>query len=178
MEAEVRHSARIALTLFASLIAAQWPAAAQAQSSQLGCVFEAASAGRQVLRCHRSVTIVVEAGARFTLVDRDGDGLADSARLRRKALLIEAPAGQAGFVVITPQAIAAVRGTRWAVDVSGGKTSVFVERGRVGVRRASAEAGVVLGSGQGVDVDSGSGPLEVKRWGQPRIDALMARLGR
>jgi hypothetical protein len=37
---------------------------------------------------------------------------------------------------------------------------------------------VQLGPGEGVDVDRGSTePLTVKRWGQPRVDALMARLG-
>jgi hypothetical protein len=34
----------------------------------------------------------------------------------------------------------------------------------------------VLGPGQGVDVEA-TGPLNVKNWGQPRVDALMARLG-
>jgi hypothetical protein len=35
---------------------------------------------------------------------------------------------------------------------------------------------VVLGPGQGVDVDE-AGPLVVKRWPQARVTALLARLG-
>jgi hypothetical protein len=54
---------------------------------------------------------------------------------------------------------------------------VFVANGRVGVtRRAARGRGVVLGAGEGVDVEA-TGPLTVKQWGQPRVDALMARLG-
>ena len=114
-----------------------------------------------------------------TLVDRDGNGNADAVRLRRKALLLEAPASGAkgGFVVVTPQAIAAVRGTKWTVDVGQGKTSVFVLRGRVAVQRPASTAGVVLRPGEGVDVEAGTGPLTVKRWPAKRVSALMARLG-
>ena len=70
-----------------------------------------------------------------------------------------------------------MRGTRWAVDVAEGKTSVFVVRGKVNVgRSASRERNVVLGPGEGVDVE-GSTPLVVKRWAPARVSALMARLG-
>jgi hypothetical protein len=79
------------------------------------------------------VTIVAENGARFTLQDRDGNGRVDSVELSSKALLLDVPRKQSGnrFQVITPQAIAAVRGTKWAVDAAEGKTSVFVVNGRV-----------------------------------------------
>ena len=43
------------------------------------------------------------------------------------------------FEVITPQAIAAVRGTTWAVDVAAGKTSVFVEKGGLTCKGRPAE---------------------------------------
>jgi ferric-dicitrate binding protein FerR (iron transport regulator) len=69
-----------------------------------------------------------------------------------------------------------VRGTKWAVDTTATKTSVFVADGRVGVTRRSGGRGVVLAPGDGVDVE-GTAPLTVKRWGQPRINALMLRLG-
>jgi len=98
--------------------------------------------------------------------------------LSSKALLVEVPRKPGGnpFKVLTPQAIAAVRGTKWAVDVAEAKTSVFVADGRVGVSRRSGGRGVVLGRGEGVDVEA-TGPLTVKTWGQPRVDALMTRLG-
>ena len=82
------------------------------------------------------------------------------------------------FQVTTPQAIAAVRGTQWAVDVAGAKTSVFVVSGRVAVRRSASRTGVELGPGEGVDVEAGTGPLTVRRWPIARANALMARFGR
>jgi hypothetical protein len=157
-----------------------WVDTASAQSRDAGCTFEpVAVTSRQILRCREGLTIIVEGGARFTLVDRDRNGSADAVRLRRRALLLDGPASQVrgGFAVITPQAIAAVRGTRWAVDVGQGKTSVFVVRGRVAVRRPASNAGVVLGPGEGVDVEAGTSRLTVKRWPAARVSALMARFG-
>lgn len=151
-----------------------------AQSTDKGCVLESVSGtSRRVLHCDRGLTITAEAGARYTLLDRNGDGAADGIALDRKAVLIDAPASVAtqGFEVITPQAIAAVRGTRWAVDVERRKTAVFVERGSVSVHRPSAGNGVVLGPGEGVDVDAGTSPLQVRRWPAARRNALLSRLG-
>ena len=132
----------------------------------------------QTLRCDNGITIVAENGARFELKDANRDGHIDSVELSSKALLIEVPKKPGGnpFKVLTPQAIAAVRGTKWAVDVADTKTSVFVADGRVGVSRRTRGRAVVLGPGEGVDVEA-TGPLTVKQWGQPRIAALMARLG-
>jgi hypothetical protein len=153
---------------------------ASAQSVGAGCVLERVLiTGRQTLRCEPGVTIVAEGGAQYTLLDRDKNGRADAANLGSKALLIDAPKarGRTSFQVITPQAIAAVRGTKWAVDVDTSKTSVFVVRGNVAVRRHAAGRGVTLGPGEGVDVDTGTGPLIVKRWPPERAAALLARLG-
>lgn len=100
------------------------------------------------------------------------------AELSSKALLIDVPKKQGGnrFQVTTPQAIAAVRGTKWAVDATEGKTSVFVVNGRVAVGRRTGSHSVTLGAGEGVDMDV-MGPLTVKRWPAARVSALMARLG-
>lgn len=177
MSARGRYFRRLVAGIFAGVF---WMDTAVAQSSEAGCRFEpVAGTARQILRCQEGLTIIVEDGARFSLVDRDRNGNADAVRLRRKALLLEAPAGgvQGGFVVVTPQAIAAVRGTRWTVDVGQGKTSVFVLRGRVAVQRPASNAGVVLAPGEGVDVEAGTGKLTVKRWPAKRVSALMARLG-
>lgn len=157
-----------------------WHHGGLAQSTEKGCALEnVAGTSRRVLHCDQGLTITAEGGARFTLLDRNGNGKADGIILQRKALLIDAPASAArgGFEVVTPQAIAAVRGTRWAVDVGQGKTSVFVARGRVAVRRPAATAGVLLGPGQGVDVAAGTAPLQVRRWPPARVSALLARLG-
>jgi ferric-dicitrate binding protein FerR (iron transport regulator) len=153
-----------------------WLSIAFAQSG--GCTTDRNGA-QDIVHCPDGLTIIVEKGARHSLADRDGDGRLDAVHLRGKALLLDLPKRQkpARFEVITPQAIAAVRGTRWVVDVQNGKTSVFVVSGRVGVRRPASSAAVVLRSGQGVDVESAGGVLEVKRWKPARVAALMARLG-
>jgi ferric-dicitrate binding protein FerR (iron transport regulator) len=148
-----------------------------AQSADMGCTLrKIAGAELQVLRCGRGLTITTEAGTNYTLVDADKDGQADGARLRSKAMRLEAPSGQADFQVITPQAIAAVRGTQWYIDVANKKTAVFVARGRVAVRSAKSIS-VFLGPGQGVDVESGAASLEVKTWKAKRVKALLARFG-
>ena len=150
---------------------------AVAQPATQDCSPEISPGGVQILHCGSGVTIVAESGARFTLRGNN-KGRVDAVELSGKALLIEVPpkAGGNKFEVITPQAIAAVRGTKWAVDVLEGKTSVFVVNGRVGVGRRTGSHVVTLGAGDGVDVEPGA-PLTVKRWPPARVSALMARLG-
>ena len=151
---------------------------AVAQPANIGCASSPSAAATQTLRCDNGITIVAESGARFELRDANRDGHIDSVELSSKALLIEVPKKPGGnpFKVLTPQAIAAMRGTKWAVDSTDGKTSVFVVDGRVGVNRTSGGRSVVLRAGEGVDVET-TGPLVVKHWAQPRVAALMARLG-
>ena len=153
--------------------------AAAAQATIPGCTPVASAGPAQTLRCEGGITVVAENGASYTLNDTNRDGRVDQAELNSKALLIDVPkkAGGRAFQVNTPQAIAAVRGTKWAVDVAADKTSVFVARGRVAVRRpAGGGPQVTLGPGEGVDVEA-TGPLTVKRWAPARVAALMARLG-
>jgi hypothetical protein len=163
------------LAIFCALAAG--PAISQTTG---GCSLQAVSgAGLQTLHCQRGISITTERNARFQLLDRNGDGQVDGAKLEGNAMLLDVDGNhvKGGFLVVTPQAIAAVRGTRWVVDVGGDKTSVLVLRGRVSVRRPQVQSGVTLGPGQGVDVESATGPLVVKQWGAPRVAALMARLG-
>jgi ferric-dicitrate binding protein FerR (iron transport regulator) len=152
--------------------------AASAQSG--GCTMErVGGTSRQIMRCADGVTITAEGGARFNLVDRNRDGRPDAVSLRNKAVLVDVDGARRsqGFQVLTPQAIAAVRGTRWAVDVKNGTTAVFVVRGRVAVGRVASRQTVILSVGEGVDVTAGSGPLTVHRWPPARAAALLARLG-
>lgn len=156
-------------------------APAHSQSGNMGCRLESVGAASgTVLRCGNGLAIAAEKGARYSLVDRDRDGVADAVRLRRKALFVDAPKSTAGpgFQIITPQAIAAVRGTKWAVDAASGKTSVFVVEGSVSVQRSSGSSRAVLAPGEGVDVARGTAPLEIRRWPAARVAALLARLGR
>jgi hypothetical protein len=150
--------------------------AASAQQSTKGCSSEQQPGAVQTLRCRDGLIIVAEDGAKFTLQSKGGN--VDGVDLQSKAVLVDAPKqkGKNRFQVITPQAIAAVRGTKWAVDAQGSRTSVLVLDGQVAVRRPSGGAQVVLSPGEGVDVEPGTEPLVVKRWAQPRVDALLARL--
>ena len=168
---------RNAALLLAVIMLSSSPALSQTSGS--GCSLQpVGGTSRKILRCQGGLTVVAEPGARYFPVDRNRDGRVDGIRLQSKALLLDFAAGTgSGFQVTTPQAIAAVRGTKWAVDVQGGKTAVFVVDGRVGVRRPSAGQGVVLDRGEGVDVEPGTSPLTVKRWPAPRVSALLARLG-
>lgn len=152
---------------------------AATQPAPMGCSSNHPANAAQTLRCPGALTIVAEDGATFTLQSFDKNGSVDSVDLRSRALLVDAPKqrGKRRFQVTTPQAIAAVRGTKWAVDAQATRTSVLVLRGRVAVRRPSGAGQVVLGPGDGVDVEPGTSPLVIKRWPQTRIDALLARVG-
>jgi hypothetical protein len=150
-----------------------------AQSAEANCSSEYSANATQTLRCDSGLTIVAESGARDTLRHRRGSRSVSSVELDGKALLLELPKKPGGnkFQVVTPQAIAAVRGTKWAVDTAESKTSVFVVNGRVVVSRRAGINRVTLGPGEGVDVEAAAGPLTVKRWPAARVSALMARLG-
>src|SRR5690242_1102116 len=171
----MKTSIRLVLILVGSLLSIE-TATAQVPA---GCSEANRAVAAQTLHCEGGITIVAENGARYSLRDRNHDGRIDQAELNGKALLLDVPKQPRDktFEVRTPQAIAAVRGTKWAVDAADDKTSVFVARGRVAVGRSGAGGpGVVLGPGEGVDVDP-AGPLIVKRWPPERVAALMARLG-
>lgn len=165
---------RIAACAVPALILS-WSAFAQSD----GCEAVAlANPPRTALTCPNGVVITAEEGTVFSLEDRLPAPGPEAARLDGKALLLEVPEGNpGGFEVVTPQAIAAVRGTRWAVDVAEGKTAVFVIEGRVSVSRLAGSPAVTLGPGEGVDVVPGEEPLTVRRWGAPRVAALLARFG-
>ncbi|MDW6021377.1 FecR domain-containing protein [Mesorhizobium sp. BAC0120] len=152
--------------------------AAFAQARSGGCtIAQVGGTGRQVVQCSSGLSVTVESGARFTMLDRNRDGNADTVRLSRGAVLLDVERPVERIEVIAPQAIASVRGTNWAVDAQATRTSVFVVRGTVDVRRRSGAARVSLHAGDGVDVDAGAGPLTVKRWPAARVAALLARFG-
>jgi len=90
---------------------------------------------------------------------------------------VETAAGGQDFQIRAPHAIASVRGTVFAVDVTEGETAVFVSEGRVWVQKIGTAESVVLSAGQGVDV-APAAPLVVRRWGDQRVSDLLARFGR
>jgi hypothetical protein len=131
----------------------------------------------QILRCGEELTVRPAPGTVYHPVDTTPGHLPASVQLNGGALYVifHPAAGPGDFQILTPQAIASVRGTTWAVEVKPDRTSVFVETGVVGVKRVNSAATVTLRQGEGVDVDSKGGPLQVKRWKPARVRALMAR---
>ncbi|HEX8376106.1 MAG TPA: FecR family protein [Geminicoccaceae bacterium] len=158
-----------------------WPYGSTPRAETPGCTtLVRTDPPHEVLECADGLRITVEKGATYTLVDRDKDRRPDAIELKGRALLIEvSPRRRGGFQILTPHAVASVRGTTWAVDVTGSGTSVLVEAGRVGVARSGTTGGaVVLKAGDGVDVEPGSVSLAVKSWSRERRLHLLARFGR
>ena len=142
-------------------------------------VADPSHAGARMLQCGASVVAHLAEGTVVHPVG--GAGSSTSAlRLNAGALLIEfqPQPGAENFQILTPEAIAAVRGTTWAVEVGSGKTSVFVVAGTVAVQARGTGATASLGPGEGVDVVGAPRTLTVKRWPEARVRALLARFGR
>lgn len=132
---------------------------------------------RYALDCTGALVIELEPGA-VLKYSGDEDGLPERLILEDGRALIEVTPGSASPQIRTPHAIAAVRGTVYALEVSADTTAVFVLRGEVEVRnRSGLRNTVTLTEGHGVDVVPGQ-PLTVVMWGAARERALLARFGR
>jgi FecR protein len=144
----------------------------------------------QILRCGSELTITPAPGTVYRPAAAGEDGLPASVQLDSGALLIEFHSKRRReFQILTPQAIASVRGTKWAMEVKPGQTSTLVLLGQVTVARKDAAEEVVVGPGQGVDVSNGDAgktvrsmngsakpaPIGVKKWAPDRVKALLAR---
>jgi hypothetical protein len=133
----------------------------------------------KVLRCGDTLEVRSAHQTAAHLADRHETGQPNELELGNGALMIEFHPSKAHptFQIRTPYAIAAVRGTKWVVDVGSGKTSTFVIAGYVAVSRPGAADTAILRAGDGADVSPNSGPIVVKRWPAPRVRALLARFG-
>lgn len=180
MHPTARPKAWIAMPAAAILAALAFAAPAAAQTAT-GCTAAPALAGAPTeLSCGFGLAITIEAGAAFRLADPDADGMPRALVLERGAALVSVdPSAGRQFRVLTPRAIASVRGTEWAVDAGRVTTAVFVVAGRVNVVARDGGGGAVLQAGEGVDVSGPTAaPLTVRRWGAARAAALLARLER
>jgi ferric-dicitrate binding protein FerR (iron transport regulator) len=79
------------------------------------------------------------------------------------------------FAVRGRVAVAAARSTDFIVETTARKTDVFVQLGAVAVSQVYGTGEVVLQPGEGIDVIRGQPLRPVVRWGQSRIDDVMAR---
>ena len=144
-------------------------------SAQTGCTpSRTLPNGAVELDCGTGLTIVVEASTRYRV--EAASGRVDRLVVERGAALVdfERPGG---FQILTPRAVASVRGTTWAVDVTRASTAVFTLSGAVAVTPRAGGTGVVLRAGEGTDVGAGPARLRAFRWGAMRRQRLLARLG-
>ena len=131
---------------------------------------------RTVYECQNGLVLEVEAAA--VLSEQAPSGAAPtSITLREGGLLVGAPEPPRPLQILTPHAVASVRGTTFVVDVDPDGTGVFVMEGAVTVARPDGREEVLLGSGEGVDV-APDDPLVVRRWPEERVTALLVRFGR
>ncbi len=170
-----RQSVEIAIAAFLFVSAIAPAASAQTIS---GCTPRTVTdPPRTVFECSGGLTIEAEAATQMGLVAPSDTGSGEVLDVRKGAALLEFTPGGRIFQIRTPQAIASVRGTVYAVDVTEEKTSVFVVRGRVRVTRREGPGAVTLKAGRGTEVIPGQ-RLVSRRWDKRRVAALMSRLGR
>ena len=133
----------------------------------------------KILQCGATLTVRPAQGARYQPLFKKRDPLPVGIRLNEGALLIEYhPANpEEKFQILTPLAIAAVRGTKWAMDVTKAQTSTLVLDGAVAVTNRRLNQFVVLTAGQGVDITPTDTSLVQKTWGEARVRALLSRFG-
>lgn len=132
---------------------------------------------RIVYQCAGGVTLEAEAATILGIVESGNNDRPSEAEISSDGVLIEVAPGSGPFQIRTPHAIAAVRGTVYAVDVHDGKTAVFVSRGEVVVSRPDGSEPVVLTGGDGTDVAPGE-PITVRQWPMERVNAFLSRFGR
>jgi FecR-like protein len=169
------------------LLASMGPSAAQSGACTL--TPDKRNPNDKILRCGTELTITPAPGTVYKPGPAGADGLPASVQLDSGALLIEFnPKRRREFQILTPQAIASVRGTKWAMDVTSMQTSTLVLNGEVAVSRKNETANVLVGPGQGADVAMLPGaprsvspyqpdPIAVKQWGPARVKELLDRFG-
>jgi ferric-dicitrate binding protein FerR (iron transport regulator) len=169
-----RRSVRGAALVVAAVLALAVAGAASAQPSGCSLVADDHNPSEKILRCGSDLTIRTARGTRYKPITNEGQTLPTGAELDSGALMIE---GTRDFQILTPHAIAAVRGTKWAIEVTSKQTSTLVISGVVEVKHRDGKQTASLRAGQGADISPGSGAIEVKRWKKKRVKALLARFG-
>jgi FecR protein len=166
----------------ATLGVALWLAATMSAGAQSGActlVPDDRNPSEKIMRCGDDLVVRAAPGTRYHPVDQKNNETPKTLQLDSGALMIEfrATDAQKDFQILTPHAIAAVRGTKWVVEVVPSRSSTLVISGEVAVRHLRADDAVALGPGQGVDVSPGTRRLVVKRWPSKRVQVLLARFG-
>jgi len=181
-KANLRRGRRLfPVILAAALIATAFAGSTVARAGGGGCALVASERGPSeiILRCGDSLTVRPAQGARYRPIYKAGEPLPEAIRLDNGALLIEfQPSPQReDFQILTPLAVAAVRGTKWAMEVSPARTSTLVLAGAVAVTNRRLNEYVILREGEGVDITPSGTTIVQKRWGDARVRALLSRFG-
>ncbi len=172
-------------TLFAAILVATafigLPGSKFALAASGACALVAnpSDPSEKILQCGQRLTVHPAHGTSYRPIYKTGRQLPAAIRLDSGALLIEfhPDSQQNEFQILTPLAIAAVRGTKWAMEVSPKRTSTLVLQGAVAVTSRRLNQYVVLTEGQGVDISEGDTTLTQKQWGEARVRALLSRFG-
>ncbi|MEP0960427.1 MAG: FecR family protein [Roseobacter sp.] len=165
---------KLLMTLSACVLFSTQPA--QAELPANCSVTTLTNPERSALDCG---TIILELGEGTVLqYFGDNNGVPQSLTIKSGSALVDVEPGSQSPRIRTPHAIAAVRGTIYAIEVSDGATSVFVLRGTVDVnnRRGTSKT-ATLSAGQGVEVIPRQ-PFFVEEWDDTRVRDLLARFGR
>ncbi len=182
-KAELMRGPRLfaAILVAAALIGASFAGSTAARAAGGACALVANEhdPSVKILRCGDNLTIHAAPGARYRPIYKAGQPLPAAIRLDDGALLIEFQPSpqQQDFQILTPLAVAAVRGTKWAVEVSAARTSTLVLAGAVAVTNRRLNQYVILREGEGVDITPSDMSMVQKRWGEARVRALLARFG-
>jgi hypothetical protein len=176
----IRRDPLKAIMIAAALFAASIPGVAPAHAAgACALVPNDKMPSEKMLQCGDNLTIRATQGARYQPLYKKGDPLPVGIRLNDGALLIEYHPARPNekFQILTPLAIAAVRGTKWAMDVTKAQTSTLVVDGVVAVTNRRLNLFVVLNEGQGVDITPTDTSLERHVWADERVRALLSRFG-
>ena len=179
---KMRNDGRRSFFLLIAMAGAMWLGACATSVAQpAGCTLVAddRNATEKILRCGDMLTVRNAPQTRYRPTGQHGREAPTGVRINSGAVMIEFTPNerQKNFQIQTPHAIAAVRGTKWAVQVERGTTSTLVLSGTVEVTGPRAPRSAMLHAGEGADVTAGTRDIVVKRWPQQRVDALLARFG-
>lgn len=147
--------------------------AGQAQQLQGCSLTEGTDPPRQILTCGGGLVIDAEVKALL----QSQSGLAAGFTLKKGAVFIDLPRNTGPFQILTPHAIASVRGTVFVVDVGARDTVVFVVEGSVEVTTREGADSVILDKGDGASVSEGY-PIIASHWSETKTNRLLARFGR
>jgi hypothetical protein len=166
-----------AAAIVSSVLFSAPPAQAQAGACQL--IADDRNPPEKILRCGDALEVRSAHQTDYQPVDQAASAPPNAIQLDSGALMIafHPSKGRKHFQILTPNAIAAVRGTKLVVEVAPARTSTFVVAGKVAVSRPNEQQTVVLRPGEGADVAPDGAPIVVKRWAKPRVQALLARFG-